>query len=195
MEAPVERSEVLDIAQYEKVRPEFRTEILAMKALRRVQVGAHFNFVFENRRTVLYQIQEMMRVERIVAEEAIAHEVATYNELIPPRGGLSATLLIEYADSAERALHLPRLLGIEQHVQLRVGALPPLPARFDTSQIGEARISSVQYLLLRLEQAHRDAWTDAARAGRLVLAVDHPHYSAETAIAPPVAAALAEDFS
>ena len=195
MEIPVEPAEILNIAEYEKVRPEFRAEIMAMKALRRVQVGEHFNFIFENHRTVLYQIQEMLRVERIVAEEAIAHEVETYNGLIPPQGGLSATLLIEYTDPQARARHLAEMIGIENHVRLAVGGLPPVQGRFDTSQVGEQRISSVQYLLLPLEEAHRRQWQAAAEAGSLKLAVDHPHYAAETAIAPPVAEALAADFS
>ena len=79
--------------------------------------------------TVLYQIQEMMRVERIVEEAAIEHELTTYNALIPPPGGLSSTLLIEYVDRELRARELPKLMGIESHVWLKVGGLPPLAAR------------------------------------------------------------------
>ena len=96
MEQPVTRLEVLDIAQYEKSRPAFREKVLELKSKRQLLVGGHFNFIFENHTTVLYQIQEMMRVERIVEEEAIAHEISTYNELIPKNGGLAATLLLEY---------------------------------------------------------------------------------------------------
>ena len=195
MQSPVTRSELLDIAEYEKKRPSFREEVMAAKALRRVMVGQHFNFVFENHVTVLYQIQEMMRVERIVEESAIEHEVSTYNSLIPPAGGLSATLLIEYVDATTRAENLPKLLGIENHVWLHVGALPPLAAEFEQSQIGEARISSVQYVEFPLSEAHRAGWQEAAEAGTLKLVVDHPHYSEEAVISPEVARALAEDFS
>ena len=195
MQSPVTRSDVLDIAEYEKKRPGFREEVMAAKALRRVLVGQHFNFVFENHITVLYQIQEMMRVERIVEESAIEHELATYNSLIPPAGGLAATLMIEYEDAAIRAENLPRLLGIENHVWLHVGALPPLAAEFEQSQIGEARISSVQYVTFQLSEAHRVGWREAAAGGALKLVLDHPHYSQVAVVSPEVAGALAEDFS
>ena len=138
MEQAVTRGEVLDIARYEAGRPEFRARVLAGKENRRIFVGAHFNFLFENHLTVLYQIQEMMRVERIVEEPAILHEIETYNELLPPNGGLAATLMLEYVDSEQRAQYLPGLLGIEEHVWLHVGELPPLRAEFSREQIGEA---------------------------------------------------------
>lgn len=195
MEQIVRLDELLDIAKYEAVRGEVRGRVMALKELRRVFVGNHFNFLFENHATVLYQIQEMMRVERIVDEKAIRHELETYNALIPIEGGLFATLMLEYADAGERAVHLPKLLGIENHVSLTVGDLEPLRAVFNAAQIGEARISSVQYLRFPLAEAQRAGWLEAARQGSLKLTVDHPHYSAETVLSPAVAQALAEDFS
>ncbi|MBI4081890.1 MAG: DUF3501 family protein [Candidatus Lambdaproteobacteria bacterium] len=195
MQLPVQPADVVDIAQYEKLRPGFRQQVIAEKERRRVRVGEHFTFLFENRLTVRYQIQEMLRTERIVAQAAIDHEIETYNELIPPPGGLSATLLIEYTTRAEREVHLPRLLGLERHVTLRVGDLSPVPAAFDTRQMGEERLSSVQYVTFALGEPHRQSWSQAAAQGRLRLVVDHPHYRAETALGPEVAAALAEDFS
>ena len=126
---PVKRDEVMDIAQYERIRPDFRGKVLADKERRRVAVGPAFTFLFENRLTVLYQVQEMLRVERIVDEKAIAHEVRTYNELIPPAGGLGATLLLEYTDPAERAVALQQLVGLERHVRLELDGLPPVPPR------------------------------------------------------------------
>ncbi len=195
MESPVKRSDLLDIERYEKARAGFRDRVLAAKALRCVLVGKHFNFIFENHLTVLYQIQEMMRVERIVEEAAIEHEVNTYNELIPPPGGLSATLLLEYERPEERAEHLPKLLGLEEHVWLKAGGLPPLQAEFSMAQLGEARISSVQYVIFPLDEAWRARWMQAAEDGNLILAADHPHYTAETLISPEVAQALAGDFS
>ena len=195
MEQPVTRTEVLDIAQYEKARPAFRDQVLGLKKHRQIIVGDHFNFIFENHQTVLYQIQEMMRVERIVDEAAIAHEISTYNELIPPKGGLSATLLIEYEDAESRQQHLSNLLGLENHVALVVGNLPPVKGVFSEQQIGEDRISSVQYLVFPLEADHRTGWEKAAQAGTLSLQVDHPHYSHKKIIASEIAAALAKDFA
>ncbi|MBI3992700.1 MAG: DUF3501 family protein [Candidatus Lambdaproteobacteria bacterium] len=195
MEQPVSRSDVADIAQYEKIRPGFRARVLAEKEHRRVAVGPHFNFTFENRLSVLYQIQEMMRVERIVDEAAISHEIETYNELLPSGGGLAATLFIEYQTPAERAVHLPKLLGVERGVRLEVDDLPPVAAEFDRRQVGEDRVSSVQYLRFPLQEAHRRAWLEAARQGTLHLVVEHPHYRHRAAIGLPVAEALAADFA
>ena len=195
MEQPVTRTEVLDIAQYEKAREGFRQEVLQLKSRRQLHVGQNFNFIFENHTTVLYQIQEMMRVERIVDEDAIQHEIDTYNELVPKNGALSATLLMEYETPEEREVILPKLLGIENHVWLAVGDLPRAGAKFDTAQIGETRVSSVQYIIFPLEAAHREQWLDAAGDGTLRLVVDHPDYTAETKIPVEIAEALAKDFS
>jgi hypothetical protein len=191
---PVTISEVLDNPRYEQVRVEFRTRVLADKARRRVPVGPAFTFLFENRLSVLYQVQEMLRIEGITDAQAIRHEVDTYNELIPPPGGLSASLLIEYEDAEVRARELPLLLGIERHVWLKLGDLPPVPARFDTRQIGEDRVSAVQYLTFALPEAHRRLWTGLGHTGQIRLLVDHPHYTWEAVLSRETAAALAEDL-
>ena len=99
---PITRGEILSIAEYELIRPHFRSRIIADKKLRRLAVGDHISVVFENRDTVLYQIQEMVRTERITSEPAIAHELATYNDLIPASGQLSITLFVEIPDAALR---------------------------------------------------------------------------------------------
>ncbi|HUJ76445.1 MAG TPA: DUF3501 family protein [bacterium] len=195
MQQPVQLSEVLDVAPYEQVRPAFRQKVMAEKERRRVAVGPHFTFLFENHLTVLYQIQEMVRVERISQREAIQHEVDTYNELVPPGGSLAATLLLEYEDAAQRAANLPHLLGLEKHVWLRVGDLPPVAGRFDTRQMGEDRISSVQYVVFPLEQAHRRLWPGLGQSGQIRLVVDHPHYRHEATLSPAQATALAEDLA
>ena len=98
----VERAELLGFAEYEPLREHFRQRVIASKRVRRVELGRHMSLVFENHDTVLLQIQEMLRTERISDERAIAHEIDTYNELIPPPGGLCATMFIEYDDPAQR---------------------------------------------------------------------------------------------
>nr|NIP73706.1 DUF3501 family protein [Gammaproteobacteria bacterium]NIR98665.1 DUF3501 family protein [Gammaproteobacteria bacterium]NIT64379.1 DUF3501 family protein [Gammaproteobacteria bacterium]NIV21314.1 DUF3501 family protein [Gammaproteobacteria bacterium]NIY32959.1 DUF3501 family protein [Gammaproteobacteria bacterium] len=183
----VKLEEIVDIAQYERLRPEFRGKAMAEKDRRRVGVGPVFTFLFENHLTVLYQVQEMMRAERIVDEEAIAHEVRTYNELIPPGGGLGATLLIEYTDPAERAVGLVNLLGIEHHLRLELEGLPPVPGVFDTRQMSADKVSSVQYVSFPLTAAHREAWAALGANGGIRLVVDHPHYGHDTVLAPDVA--------
>jgi hypothetical protein len=191
---PVTLTDLLDNRTYEQARLEFRARVLAEKAHRRVAVGPHVTLLFENRLTVLYQVQEMLRIEGITDAKAIRHEVDTYNELIPPAGGLSATLLIEYDDPQARTRELPRLLGIEKHVWLKAGELPPVAAAFDTRQIGEDRVSAVQYLTFALPGSHRRLWTGLGHSRQIRLAIDHPYYTWEAIVSPETAAALAEDL-
>ncbi len=187
---PVEISEIVNIADYEIERRTLRPRMIALKDRRRVRVGEHLTFLFENRETVRYQIQEMMRIERIVDAEAIRHEVETYNELIPPVGGLSASLLIEYGAPEERDEKLRELLGIENHVWIRVGqAVPSAKARFDSRQIATTRVSAVQYIRFELTPEQRAQW----RAGVRIV-VDHPKYQAETALTPEQVMELERDF-
>jgi hypothetical protein len=174
---PVTVAEIKNLAEYELEREHWRPQVLALKEKRRVRVGDHLTFLFENHDTVRYQIQEMIRIERIVKPAEIAHEVETYNELIPGAGELSATLLIEYETPAERDLRLREMLGLEEHVWLVIGHLPPVKARFDTRQMSASRLSSVQYLKFSLTLAQAAQFPGGAR-----IIVDHPHYHADCAL-------------
>jgi len=187
---PVDYSEISNIADYEIERETWRPAVLAIKERRRVRVGGHLTFLFENRETVRYQVQEMMRIERLVKEHDIRHELETYNELIPGPNELRASLLIEFETPAERAVWLRKLLGLENHVWIRVGKLNPVRAIFDTRQISTDRISSVQYIRFSLTPAHVAAFRSGA-----TLFVDHPSYSASTELTPDQLDALAEDFA
>lgn len=191
---PVQLSEVLDYTEYERIRPEFRTRVLAEKELRRVAVGPDFTFLFENHLTLLYQVREMVRAEGIVKEDAIAHEVETYNELLPPGKGLAVTLLIEYTDPAERDIQLRRLVGMENHIKLAMEGLPEVKAKFDTRQMNDEKVSAVQYLQFPLEAAHLEAWSGQARSGGIRIVVDHPNYSYDTVLSPQSAEALERDL-
>jgi Protein of unknown function (DUF3501) len=186
----VEIAEIKNIADYELERESWRPRIMALKDRRRIQVGGHMTFLFENRETVRYQVQEMMRIERIVKPQDIAHELETYNELIPGANELSASLLIEYISQEERQIRLRELLGLEQHVWLQVeGTAPRVPARFDTRQIATDRISSVQYIRFPLLETHVRNWGKG-----VVLAIDHPHYKAERRLTGEELRELAKDF-
>src|SRR5689334_6801955 len=99
---PIERSEILGLGPYEQIRDRFRARVIDEKKARRVALGEHLTVVFENRDTVLLQIQEMLRTERITTESAIAHEIETYNELVPAEGELSVTLFVEIPDKETR---------------------------------------------------------------------------------------------
>src|SRR5690606_42078014 len=118
----VEPGEILGLAAYEEVRPHFRAQVIAAKKLRRVMLGEHMTVLFENRDTVMLQVQEMLRTERITRPAAIQHELDTYNELLPGPDTLSATAMIEYADTAERDRMLERVVGVEGRFFIQFGA-------------------------------------------------------------------------
>jgi hypothetical protein len=185
---PVEISEVKNIAEYELIRPMWRPQIMALKDRRRVCLGPHLTLLFENHATVLYQIQEMLRIERIVKPEEIEHEVTTYNELIPSDRELSATLLIEYETPAERAIHLRELVGLERHLWLEVAG-HRCPARFDDRQMSLERLSSVQYLKFQLSPEQVAGFPRGAK-----LIVDHPQYHAECALTADHLRELTQDL-
>jgi hypothetical protein len=150
---PVERSEILDYVTYGEQRDAIRTSALAAKSVRRIVVGGYFTFLFENRETVRYQVQEMMRVERIVKEDDIAHELKTYNELLHPKGRLGCTLLVGIDDEAERDVKLRQWVGLNDHVYAKLADGTRVKPTWDARQVGERRLSSVQYLTFELSEA------------------------------------------
>jgi hypothetical protein len=183
---PVERREIVDYVSYEDTREAFRRQVLAEKAPRRVHVGPCLTFLFENRDTIRYQVQEMMRAERIVREADILHELETYNELLGGPGELGATLLIELEDAAARDSKLAAWLGLPRHLYLKLEDATLVRARFDPRQAGDTRLSSVQYLKF-------------AAGGQVPVAVgcDHPdpELRHETALTQEQRAALARDLA
>jgi hypothetical protein len=145
-------------------------------------------FLFENRDTVRYQIQEMMRIERLQTPHEIAHEVKTYNELIPGPRELSASLLIEYETPAERDIWLRALLGLEHHIWFEAGGQRS-SARFDDRQISTDRLSSVQYIKFQLSPQQVEAFPRGAS-----IVVDHPKYPASQELTPEQLQELAADL-
>jgi hypothetical protein len=181
---PVRREEILDLRTYEQMRDDIRREILAAKAPRRVHVGEHVTLLFENRRTVWYQVQEMLRTERITEPGGILHEVETYNELLGGPGELGATMLIEIDDPAVRAVKLREWLELPRHVYARMADGARIRPTFDPRQVGAERVSSVQYLKFPL-------------AGQVpvALGIDLPAAAAETALTPEQRRALGADLA
>jgi hypothetical protein len=189
---PISPLEVLPVTTYDRVRGLLRPLCIAEKARRRLAVGQHLTLMFENRQTVWYQIQEILRTERIFEDATINAEVETYNELIPRPGELFATLLIEYAEPAERDVELARLVGLERHLWLilderRIGA------RFDERQMSADQISAVQFVAFPLGP-DADRFAELAAAGKVAIEADHPHLSIRTAIEGPLAQALSDDL-
>ena len=150
---PVDRSEILDYVTYTEKREEIRAAALRAKSVRRILVGESFTFLFENRETIRYQVQEMMRVEKIVKEDDIRHELSTYNELIHPKGTLGCTLLVGIDDEAERDAKLREWVGLNEHIYALLPDGTRVKPTWDPRQVGEKRLSSVQYLSFTLPEA------------------------------------------
>ena len=190
---PIAPSELLSIAEFKAVRPQRERQIITTKAARTLALGPHMTLLFECRDTVWWQVQEMCRVEHIMAPEAVAHELSTYNALLPGPGQLSATLLIEVEEPRARDTLLRALVGLDQHLHLQIADLPPIPARFDADQYSTARVSSVQFVRLTLDPVAQRAFADLGQPARFV--VDHPAYAAQVALPAGVRGALVEDLS
>lgn len=186
----VSREEVLDLTAYEKARPDFRAKAMAAKDLRRVAIGDLITVFFENRLTMHYQLQEMLRAERNVREEAIAEEIATWNELIPEKDELSVTLMIEQADREKVKETLHELAGLEGHVAIRVGERE-IRAHWEPGRSDENVIAAVQYLKLKLSPAEREA---ILREEDVRLAIDHAKYRTETRLPKTTLEAIREDL-
>lgn len=143
---PVRRDEIVDHVTYEDVREQLRAKMMAEKAPRRVHVGGALTFLFETTDTVRYQVQEMMRVERMVREADIVHEIETYNEILGGPGELGCTLLIEIDDADERAKKLAEWIALPDHLYAKLEDGTKVRPTYDPRQIGRGRLSTVQYL-------------------------------------------------
>jgi Protein of unknown function (DUF3501) len=168
-------SQLMSLEQYARERPALRAGMIEHRRLRRLSLGEHCTWSFEDRRTVQYQVQEMLRSERIFEPDAIAEELETYNPLIPDGSNLKATLLIEYADPAERAARLAELRGFERHCWMRVAGFEPKYAIADEDLVreNETKTSAVHFIRFEFSAA----MIAAARAGAALAAgVDHPAY-------------------
>ena len=181
---PVAREELLDLTAYEKARPRIRARAMKVKAPRRVHLGEALTFLFENAETVRYQIQEMIRAERIVDEAAIAHELETYNELLGGKGELGCALLIEIDDPALRDAKLRDWLLLPKHAYLVTASGRRVPATYDPRQVGADRLSSVQYLKF-----------DVRGEAPVAVGSDLPGLAVEASLTPEQRAALEEDLS
>jgi uncharacterized protein DUF3501 len=185
--------EILALADYERVRNRLRPLFIHEKERRRLHVGSHLTFIFENAQTAWYQVEEMIRTERMTERDAIQHEIDTYNELLPAARELSATLLIEYTEPRERDAALQRLVGLERHLWLKIGA-DKIAARFDDRQMSEDRLSAVQFVRFALEGVDAARFLELAGKGEVAVEADHPSLAARGEISGLLAASLAEDL-
>jgi hypothetical protein len=192
--ARIERGSLLSLETYSRERKAFRARVIEHKKHRTVHLGDHVTLIFEDELTVRYQIQEMLRIERIFEEEGIQHELDAYNPLVPDGSNLKATMMIEYPDVAERQRNLARLKGVEDRVWVQVAGFDRVYAIADEDleRESEQKTSAVHFLRFELEPAMRDALRRGAGLG---LGIDHPQYQAGVEAAPAVRAALAGDLA
>lgn len=185
--------DLMGLAAYEKVRPQFRQEIIDYKKHRRLSVGDRISLVFEDRKTVLFQIQEMIRAEKITDLDKIKEEVDVYNALIPDPGELSATFLIEIEEQSNIRNDLLKFSGIDEAVYLQIGKKHKVRAIFEEGHSKEDKISAVQYVRFHLTPEEREAFI----AGReeSFLSVEHSNYQARAKIPEETRESLSRDLT
>lgn len=194
----IQLSEIKNLVEYEKARDGMRARVIEVKKNRRVSVGDNLTFLFENRDTVLFQIQEMVRTERIVDEARIQEEIDAYNALLPGQGELSATMFIEIPElsrmgNEEVRRTINRFQGLDRDgVALRLGDRPPIPARFEEGHSKEEKMAAVHYVRFPVPAEAQALLADPRQRVRLV--VSHPNYRAEAEVPPATRAELLADL-
>ena len=187
-------TDLYTLEEYSRQRPDFRARALAHRKTRQVAVGDHVTLSFEDRLTIQYQIQEMLRIEKAFEADAIQDELDAYNPLIPTGRDLCATMMIEYGDVAERRQALLDLAGIEHRVYARVEGHDAVFAQADEDleRGNESKTSAVHFLRWTLT----DDMVDSLRVGaRLIVGIDHDRYEASTEIINATHQSLVGDFA
>jgi hypothetical protein len=192
--ARIARGSLLPLETYTRERNAFRVRVIEHKKHRTVHLGEHVTLLFEDELTIRYQIQEMLRIERIFEEEGIQHELDAYNPLVPDGSNLKATMMIGYPEVAERQRKLARLKGIEDRVWVQVAGFARVYAIADEDleRENEQKTSAVHFLRFEFDAGMRDALRRGAGLG---LGVDHPEYQASVDTPIAVRAALAGDLA
>ena len=190
---PITPDSLMTLEAYSKYRKAHKPQIIAHRRLRSVQLGEHVNLQFEDEQTVRYQIQEMLRIEKIFEEEGIRSEIEAYAPLVPDGSNWKATVLIEYPDPNERRRELARLIGVEDRlfVEVEGHARVYAIADEDLDRENAEKTSAVHFVRFEFTPAMRQV----VRAGAAVrLGCDHPHYPAHVGIAAETLACLAGDL-
>jgi len=188
-------SELMSLEQYARERMQFRPRVIEHKKKRSVHCGPHATWCFEDRLTVQYQVQEMLRIERIFEAQGIADELDAYNPLIPDGNNWKVTLLIEYPDEAQRRIELAQLKGVEDRCWMQVAALERVfaIADEDLERENDEKTSSVHFLRFELTP---DMVQAAKTGAQISLGIDHAHYRhAVQPLPEPARASLAADLA
>lgn len=186
--------QLYSLEQYARVRKDFRAKVIAHKKIRVVPVGPNATLHFEDRLTMQYQVQEMLRLERMFEPDAIQEELDVYNPLIPDGSNWKATFMVEFSDEAERRIQLAKLIGIEKAIWVQVAdfaRVTPI-ANEDLDRETEEKTASVHFLRFELTPA----MCQAVKTGAAIrVGIDHPYYQAETTLTPATRDSLAADLS
>jgi hypothetical protein len=184
---------LMSLEEYHRERSAFRARVLSHKQTRQVAIGPNATLYFEDRLTIQYQIQEMLRIERIFEREAIDDELGAYNPLIPDGTNLKATFMLEFPDVEERRQALGRLGGVERHVYCEVEGHPRAYAIADEDldRSTDEKTSAVHFLRFELDAELRAALKAGAS---LAFGIDHPGYQHTTSVPDAARRALVEDF-
>jgi hypothetical protein len=186
---------LLSLEAYSRERNAYRSRVIAHKKLRTAHVGEHVTLIFEDEVTIRYQVQEMLRIERIFEDAGIQSELDAYNPLVPDGSNWKATMLIEYPDAEERRVMLARLKGVERRVWVRVEGCAPVYAIADEDleRENEEKTSSVHFLRFELDAGMR---ARLGQGARLAIGVEHPAYRAALDPVPAeIRSALAQDLA
>jgi hypothetical protein len=190
----ITRDSLMTLEAYARARSAMRDEVMAQKKLRRVKLGENILLIFENELLIRYQIQEMLRVEKIFEEDGIRHELESYVPLVPTGSNFKVTMQIEYADEAQRREMLAKLKGVEDRVWVRVAGFDPVFAIADEDLEREnaEKTSAVHFLRFELSASA----VAAAKAGAAIsVGVDHPHYQSVVTVGDATRASLASDLA
>ena len=179
----IQRSDIVDYQTYEDTRAAYRADVLELKKPRRIHLGENLTFLFENRETLRYQVQEIMRAERIAREAAIVDEITTYNKMLGATGQLGCALLIEIPREEDRKPLLIAWMGLQERIYMTFADGSKAYASFDPMQVGTDRLSAVQYLTFDCPSAP------------VAIGTDFPALQAEVELTPEQQAALAADLA
>ncbi len=190
----IDRASLMTLETYARERPQFRAKVMAHKKNRTIQLGDHLTLIFEDELTIRYQVQEMLRIERIFEDEGIREELAAYNPLVPDGRNLKATMMIEYPDPDERSKRLADLIGIEGKVWVQAAGHEQVRAIADEDldRANEQKTSAVHFLRFELGEAAAQSLKEGAG---LAIGVDHPRYSAKLEVPSAVRDSLAKDLA
>jgi hypothetical protein len=189
---PITRRDILGPKLYTPIRDDFRRRVMELKRHRRVIAGERVSLVFENRDTLRFQIEEMLRAESITEDDKIQQEIDVYNSLLPSENELSATLFLEIPRDEEPRAALGKLIGLDEHVALVVGE-HRVPAAFEPGRQEQDRISAVQYTRYPLSAPAKVALLTPGTP--LALDIDHPNYKVNVPLSEETRASLAADLS